>query len=126
MLHKHINQFINSYKTTALWSSTDDNEQPLDNGDYDLASETSQTMVNDCMKFLEIAHSEIVSNRENFPSAKQMWTYAGHDFWLTRCGHGAGFWDSPELWEDVQLTEICETFGNVDLYIGDDGLIYSM
>lgn len=21
----------------------------------------------------------------------------GHDFWLTRCGHGAGFWDRDEL-----------------------------
>lgn len=23
----------------------------------------------------------------------------GHDFWLTRCGHGAGFWDRNELAE---------------------------
>ncbi len=51
---------------------------------------------------------------------------AGHDFWLTRCGHvGAGFWDGD--WpQDVsdRLTEASEKFGDVDLYVGDDGMIY--
>ncbi len=51
---------------------------------------------------------------------------AGHDFWLTRCGHGAGFWDGdwPEPAASV-LTEASKEFGNVDLYVGDDGQIYA-
>ncbi|QNP78372.1 hypothetical protein [Agrobacterium tumefaciens] len=51
---------------------------------------------------------------------------AGHDFWLTRCGHGAGFWDGdwPEPAASV-LTTASEEFGNVDLYVGDDGQIYA-
>jgi hypothetical protein len=50
---------------------------------------------------------------------------AGHDFWLTRCGHGAGFWDGD--WPEPQATildEAAKRFGNVDLYVGDDGAIY--
>jgi hypothetical protein len=49
---------------------------------------------------------------------------AGHDFWLTRCGHGGGFWEGtgpspiPVGWTSPRA------FGNVDLYVGDDGLIY--
>ncbi len=43
---------------------------------------------------------------------------AGHDFWLTRCGHGAGFWDRGNLYVtdmgyDVapMLTERAEAWG---------------
>jgi hypothetical protein len=49
-----------------------------------------------------------------------------HDFWLTRNGHGAGFWDGDyeeELGE--KLTAICKKMGSIDLYVGDDNKIYS-
>ena len=51
---------------------------------------------------------------------------AGHDFWLTRNHHGAGFWDGD--WpEDVdeKLTEASHSWGEMDLYVGDDGRVYS-
>ena len=48
----------------------------------------------------------------------------GHDFALTRNGHGAGFWDRdsealPRALGEV-LTRVCEGFPPVDLYIGDE------
>lgn len=48
----------------------------------------------------------------------------GHDFWLTRNGHGAGFWDRGPEPERRQLADLCEPYGDADLYIGDDGRIY--
>lgn len=51
---------------------------------------------------------------------------AGVDFWLTRNGHGAGFWDrgcDPCL---DALTRESKVYGSVDLYCGDDSLIYGM
>ena len=41
----------------------------------------------------------------------------GHDLWLTRNGHGCGFWDRDlgELGE--LLTALCELMGEVDLYV---------
>ncbi len=51
---------------------------------------------------------------------------AGLDFWLTRCGHGAGFWDGD--WKEphaAALDALSKQFGNVDLYVGDDGKIYA-
>lgn len=50
----------------------------------------------------------------------------GHDFWLTRNGHGVGFWDrgyDKEVGD--ALTKASESFGEVDLYVGDDGRIYA-
>ena len=38
---------------------------------------------------------------------------AGYDFWLTRNGHGTGFWDRPEIYGDTysqMFTEISEFF----------------
>lgn len=50
-----------------------------------------------------------------------------HDFWLTRNHHGAGFWDGdyPEPIA-TQLTNLAHGFGECNLYVGDDGLIYLM
>ena len=108
-------EFTMSYMETALWAETDDDDQPLDSGEYELAPETLEKMVEDCRLFQE-KWGHLISGRE---------AEAGHDFWLTRRGHGAGFWDGdwPEGVE-TGLTNACKWFGNVDLYVGDDGLIY--
>ena len=47
-----------------------------------------------------------------------------HDFWLTRNGHGAGFW-AGDYGNGEVLTEIAHAFGNVETYEGDDHLLYS-
>jgi len=125
--NKFIKQFVDHYIQAALWSSVDDHDRPLDDHNYELAEETKRKLYDHCVEFLKVANDEIISNRENFPSAKIMYQQAGHDFWLTRCGHGVGFWDRPEFWgENETLSDISEKFGNVDLYIGDDNLIYVM
>lgn len=49
---------------------------------------------------------------------------AGHDFWLTRNGHGAGFWDRDLGSVGDALTAAAHVWGPIDLYVGDDNLIY--
>jgi hypothetical protein len=39
---------------------------------------------------------------------------AGHDFWLTRNGHGAGFWDGDWPTYGDLLTKVAHGFGEVD------------
>ena len=105
--------FTEAYVEAALWSSTDDKGEPLDSG-YDLSKEAHDKMHADCAAFYA-ANSEHIEDDE----------LGGHDFWLTRCGHGSGFWDGD--WPEPQATILdtaAKAFGNVDLYIGDDGLIY--
>ena len=51
---------------------------------------------------------------------------AGRDYWLTRNGHGVGFWDRSELEADKlgdKLSDTCR-YNGVDMYRGEDGLIY--
>ncbi len=49
---------------------------------------------------------------------------AGHDFWLTRERHGAGFWDEGLGSIGDRLTEAAHAYGSFDLYVGDDGMIH--
>ena len=107
-----------AYLECALWSSidvVDGMDVELDSVGNDLAPDTRAEMEADCVKF----------EAEN---STDLWEYGtrsrgGHDFWLTRNGHGAGFWedDTPV---GNRLTEACKAYGEYTLYIGDDGLIY--
>lgn len=40
----------------------------------------------------------------------------GHDFWLTRNGHGAGFWDRGHGELGDKLSDLAKTFGTVHVY----------
>lgn len=111
--------FLDAYIKAALWSSTDENDEPLDDsyGIPDISGELMDKMIDDCLKFLDAANLD-----------QSLYAQAGHDFWLNRNGHGAGFWDRPEIYGEErakELSTLAETFGVVDLYVGDDGRIYS-
>jgi len=89
----------------------------------DLSDEFRRESMNDCMEFYR-QNSEDISAAGNV-RGHDAFEAAGHDFWLTRNGHGAGFNDGDwpdEL--DERLTEAAKGFGNVDVYVGDDGKLY--
>lgn len=124
-----LSSFTSAYITAALWSSTDDNGEPLDArfDAGDLSPELRNQIESDCAAFLEANREAIdCEGAPHGPDGSDNFEMAGHDFWLTRCGHGAGFWDGdwPEPYAD-QLDKAASAFGGVDLYIGDDGKIYA-
>lgn len=124
-----MDPFTRAYIAAALWSSNDESDEsggdPFD-ANYDGTDIAPETLAENAE---DIASGCARPKGADWDDAEQ----AGHDFWLTRCGHGAGFWDGD--WKGRQidgkdagdrLTEASEAFGNVDLYLGDDGKIYSM
>lgn len=115
---KQLTAFQLAYLTAAIWSSTDDNGDPLDEkyAIIDINPQTIDQMITDCDKFTADNAADLEG--ENM-------SLAGHDFWLTRNGHGAGFWDGDwEKSKGERLTEASKKFGECDLYVGDDGKIY--
>jgi len=46
-----------------------------------------------------------------------------HDFILTVNRHGAGFWDGDWKSGD-KLTDLCRQFREIEIYLGDDGLLH--
>lgn len=121
--------FTSSYREAALWSSSnnryeDDPEnqsEMLDDAGYEVSPETEAKFLEDCEEFL-------VQNAELITLAVDMNGYtidrAGHDFWLTRNGHGTGFWDQNLGDVGDKLSKAARGFGGVDLYVGDDDLVH--
>jgi len=114
-----MDKFTEAYVDCALWSTNDDNGDPLDDnyGYGDIDPDTLAEMISDCLKFQE----------ENADDIDGLDEQAGNDFWLNRNGHGCGFWDGdwPEE-EGNRLDEASEVFGSYDLYVGDSGKVHSL
>jgi hypothetical protein len=133
---KKLDGFTEAYLTTALWASTDDTNpdqggQPLDDnyGIGDIETETLRDMVQDCRRFQDENAASILD--ENLVAgmlgrASTAGAQAGRDFWLTRNGHGAGFWDGD--WREpaaTKLTESAHAFGEYNITAtGSGGQVY--
>jgi len=48
----------------------------------------------------------------------------GHDLWLTRNGHGTGFWDRGLGEVGEALTKLASSMGGKNLFWGEDGKIH--
>ena len=122
------NDFINAYAECALWSSTDENGDPLD--DYasidDISPATMAEMRSDCADFIWSNRADLREYCDHMGS--EQWpgmARAAHDFWLNRNHHGAGFWDHGLGNLGGRLSDAAHCYGSIDLFMGDDGLVYS-
>ena len=114
---------INAYFECALWASVhideDGNTTPMDElADFsDFDTTTWDELADDMLAFADEYYTEEVA---------ELWSISqfGHDFWLTRNGHGAGFWDRGHGDIGDRLTEAAKVYGEAVLYIGDDGKVY--
>jgi hypothetical protein len=112
----NINNFVASYLATAAWVTCDSDECD------EFTKEAKETAKNDCQLFINACHKEFGSIKAN-----ELLTIAGndleyltaHNFFLTRNHHGAGFWDSENIYgidEAKKLTEISDLLGQADVY----------
>lgn len=126
---RDLDAFTQGYIEAMFFTETgtgDDGE--LEDATFaDLAPETVEQIVSECTAFQEAASAllELAYERTGYDAER-----AGRDFWFTRNGHGAGYWDRTELDADNlgdQLSAVCgwkTEFSERDLYRGDDGKVY--
>jgi hypothetical protein len=115
-----MDAFLRGYLECALWSSVDfDTGKPFDDSHKisDFAPEAIDVARQDCEAFREQCASLLdatgATDERN-----------GHDFWLTRNRHGAGFWDRGYGVTGRILTERAYVYGESNVYLGDDGKLY--
>jgi len=116
-----FDDFTCHYITAMLWAETDNDGTPLDEN-YDGKPG----------EFTDRCHNQIIADAKAFQEQYgHLWEnvatdqQAAHNFWLTRQGHGDGFWARPEIYglnADI-LTNAAHSFGQFELYITDDGKI---
>lgn len=129
-----IDEFTRAYIHAALWSTNDESTpqggEPLEDNysENDLSPEALAKVIGDCKRFQE-ENAEALSEayalyapRDGFDGP----ALAGHDFWLTRNGHGVGFWDRSELGRNGdggvgdKLSAAARAFGECWITVGDD------
>lgn len=121
--------FRGAYLETMFWAETDEEGVPLLSRNFDepdLAPEALAAIEADCRAFFD-AHHTLFTGEHCLKYGPDFGIEgrAGHDFWLTRNRHGAGFWDGA--WAEpaaTTLTDAAHAFGELNPYVGDDGRIY--
>ncbi len=134
----HWSPELRQYLETALWAETDNTDDsggdPLDKnyGVEDFTEEAVDEADEELQVFLQRV-DEAVQVEEDHEEETQTFEdrdfEAGdlaHDFWLTRNGHGTGFWDKPEMY-GARLARtfsgIAKSFGEKHVYVNDDGTL---
>ena len=118
-----LDSFARQYIDTMLWAETHNYGDGSDDRSFadheygvsDLAPIALARVLNECTRFRIAAQGIEGSDSDQ----------AAHDLWLTRQGHGAGFWDGD--WPEpaaTRLSDIAHGMGEVWPSVGGDGLIY--
>lgn len=116
-------------KIAALWSTTGDDDAerngvPYENLDdvftpEDVTGEAEAVLVKLIDDFFDLAGDLL----DEYPmTAEQI----GHDLILTTNRHGAGFWDRGLGELGTKLTDIAQSLGGYELYVGDDEKLYTV
>jgi hypothetical protein len=123
-----LDSFTQGYIEAMFFTSTGtgDDEDLQDASVAELAPETWQLIREDCAKFQ--ADNATLLETANAVRAGLVMEYddesAGRDFWYSRNGHGVGFWDRGLGEIGDVLTTKAQSYHEIDLYRGDDGLLY--
>lgn len=102
----YLKEAVNAYLEAALWADWPEEYEPRTI--HNATRATRDQAEEDVKQFATMAvHARI--DVEDF-EAEQV----GHDLWLTRNGHGAGFWDREEVYGKaaaLKLSDIARTMG---------------
>ena len=120
-----LDGITDAYIRTALWASLhfvsdDDNDgTPMDSlyDKTDLGDGVRDAMKAEIRDYLELCDKESVDTTGLDAEV------IGHNFWLTRNGHGTGFWDLGLGELGDKLTDWAKSMGGANLYVGDDGKV---
>lgn len=108
---------INGYITAMKQASVDDGES-LEAYDLSAAGFCAAA----CDAFLAVHGAELEAVIES--NLEYSYSDAGHDLFLTREGHGVGFWDRNLGHYGDVFTKYSEGLCSCNPYVGDDQLIY--
>lgn len=112
-----LDDMVHAYLACALWTATDEHGEALDrvHTAEDFHPDTVTAARAECADFLQAASEDAAT----LPAEQ-----VGHDFWLTRNRHGAGFWDRGLGEQGRRLTDLAHPYGSADVYVGDDTFLH--
>lgn len=110
--------FTRGYLTAAEWLLPDDTDRTAIAG---WAPGAFGFAMSECEAFQQANADKLARYSE---LSERGWEHAGHDFYLSRNGHGAGFFDRGDDPVFTELQDAAEACGDSEAYVGDDGYLY--
>lgn len=109
----YVERFIDGYIEAALWADcyppdSDPDEEIGGREHLELRPGVRERMSVDCRAFIAANEADLLLYSTSRGVEAD---YAGHDFWLTRNGHGVGFWDRGLGELGDRLTAAADKFG---------------
>lgn len=110
------NDILSSYLETALWADAEEGDEQMKSKTiHDFDPQSKAQALKDIQDFTskasQIAPDELASYDDS---------QLGHNLWLSRNGHGAGFFDD----NNDKLQDIARNMKDKYIYVGDDGKVY--
>ena len=106
--------FLGGYLECALWTA-EDNDATIFDFDPDTLAEAQSL----CDQF-QAENAEALERY--YEKTDRTDPSAGHDLWLTRNGHGVGFWDRIAGDEFPELCDAAKALGECYVFLDDDGV----
>lgn len=131
---EQLEQFVRGYLFAMEWAEEERLDEEGRTDVSEIHPDSLSASRGDCEAFIE-EHFEALEElgrealySEEYPA----WECLGHDFYLTRNGHGAGYWSRDFNREETlelakKLSDQVGYFTKyppVTAYMGDDGFIY--
>lgn len=124
--------FVFGYVTCALWTSTDEDGNELDDihAIDDITPDSRRALEATCARFIDAQAEDLhewcttdaVVKHAEAAECSPM-ECAGHDLWLTRNGNGTGFWDRGAGEVGERLSKAAEKLGEAELWLNPGGRI---
>ena len=110
-----VNKILNSYLETAIWAEESDENDLQGKTIQDIDKNSKANSAIEIYQFLQKAQQEASDELNTYDEEA-----IGHNLWLSRNGHGAGFFDD----NNDKLQNLARNMKPVDIYLGNDNKIY--
>ncbi len=124
LTEKERARFYNSFIAALLWSAAgdgDNGDEFEDNDASGIHPHVADQLRAQCNQFCTQNESDLQKAKEE---VRYTIDHAGHDFALSRNGHGSGYFDRKLGEVGARLQRAAEDFGPAEAYLGEDGSIY--
>ena len=135
----YVDQMVEAFIAALLWAGLSDvleegqeeggNTMSFEDAGFDsedIHPDALAEIYHDCEEFYETHRCilDYIRTHGVGTAGRYGAEQCGHDFYLTREGHGTGFWDRGLDAIGQILSDASKPYGSVDAYVGGDGKIY--
>lgn len=115
---KSLDAFTQGYIECALWAGANEDGEPLDAEwtIFNISDNTLEEIIADCRDFQEFNFADLELANEMGRDDSHL----GHDFFLSRNGHGTGFWDRGLGAIGDRLHAASKVYSTFELIPGDN------